>query len=185
MRSSKPVGPLAVAALGVVFGDIGTSPLYTLQTCFTTAQAKPTLENALGIVSLLVWTLVLVVCVKYVTVLMRIDHDGEGGILALLARAEPPRILGVPMGADWLVWVVVIGGAMIIGDGMIHARNLGHFRRRGSQHRDGGGAAGHRPALRRHLARAVRHSVSRDAEGRRHLRPGDDRMVCRPSAPQV
>jgi KUP system potassium uptake protein len=118
-RPKKALGPLAVAALGVVFGDIGTSPLYTLQTCFTTVQAKPTLENALGIVSLLVWTLVLVVCVKYVTVLMRIDHDGEGGILALLARAEPPRILGVPMRADWLVWVVVLGGAMIIGDGMI------------------------------------------------------------------
>ncbi len=115
----KPVGPLAVAALGVVFGDIGTSPLYTLQTCFTTAGAKPTLENAVGIVSLLVWTLVCVVCIKYVTVLMRIDHDGEGGILALLARAEPPKLFGVPMKANWLVWVVVIGGAMIIGDGMI------------------------------------------------------------------
>jgi KUP system potassium uptake protein len=102
-----------------VFGDIGTSPLYTLQTCFTAVNAKPTLANALGIVSLLVWTLVLVVCVKYVTVLMRVDHDGEGGILALLARAEPPKILGVPMRADWLVWVVAIGGAMIIGDGMI------------------------------------------------------------------
>jgi KUP system potassium uptake protein len=119
LASKRPVGPVAVAALGVVFGDIGTSPLYTLQTCFTAAQAKPTLDNALGIVSLLVWTLVLVVCLKYVTVLMRIDHDGEGGILALLARAEPPKILGVPMSANWLVWVVVIGGAMIIGDGMI------------------------------------------------------------------
>ena len=116
---SKNVGPLAVAALGVVFGDIGTSPLYTLQTCFTSVGAKPTLENATGIVSLLLWTIVLVVCVKYVTVLMRIDHDGEGGILALLARAEPPKLLGVPMAATRLVWVVVIGGAMIIGDGMI------------------------------------------------------------------
>jgi KUP system potassium uptake protein len=117
--AKRHLGPLAVAALGVVFGDIGTSPLYTLQTCFTAVGAKPTMDNALGIVSLLVWTLVLVVCVKYVTVLMRIDHEGEGGILALLARAEPPKILGVPMRVDWLVWVVVIGGAMIIGDGMI------------------------------------------------------------------
>jgi len=108
-----------VAALGVVFGDIGTSPLYTLQTCFTSANAKPTIENALGIVSLLIWTLIFVVCVKYVTVLMRIDHHGEGGILALLALAEPPKILGVPMNPSWLVWVVMIGGAMIIGDGMI------------------------------------------------------------------
>jgi KUP system potassium uptake protein len=113
-----PAG-LAVAALGVVFGDIGTSPLYTLKTCFDSANAAPTAENALGIVSLLVWALVFVVCLKYVTVLMRIDHDGEGGILALLALAEPPKILGAKMKASWLVWVVVIGGAMLIGDGMI------------------------------------------------------------------
>ncbi|HXP94807.1 MAG TPA: KUP/HAK/KT family potassium transporter [Candidatus Binatia bacterium] len=118
-RRRDRLGPLAVAALGVVFGDIGTSPLYTLQTCFTSANAKPTIENALGIVSLLIWTLIFVVCVKYVTVLMRIDHHGEGGILALLALAEPPKILGVPMNPSWLVWVVMIGGAMIIGDGMI------------------------------------------------------------------
>ncbi len=113
-----PAG-LALAALGVVFGDIGTSPLYTLKTCFDSANAAPTVENALGIVSLLVWALFFVVCVKYVTVLMRIDHEGEGGILALLALAEPPKILGAKSKASWLVWVVVIGGAMLIGDGMI------------------------------------------------------------------
>jgi KUP system potassium uptake protein len=113
-----PAG-LAVAALGVVFGDIGTSPLYTLKTCFDSANAAPTAENALGIVSMLVWALFFVVCLKYVTVLMRIDHDGEGGILALLALAEPPKIHGAQIKASWLVWVVVIGGAMLIGDGMI------------------------------------------------------------------
>jgi KUP system potassium uptake protein len=113
-----PAG-LALAALGVVFGDIGTSPLYTLKTCFDTANAAPTVENALGIVSLLVWALVFVVCLKYVTVLMRVDHDGEGGILALLALAEPPKIHGAQIKASWLVWVVVIGGAMLVGDGMI------------------------------------------------------------------
>jgi KUP system potassium uptake protein len=113
-----PAG-LALAALGVVFGDIGTSPLYTIKTCFTTAHAAPTAENATGIVSLLIWTLVFVVCFKYITILMRIDHDGEGGILALLARAEPPKIFGVPVRPNWLVWVAVAGGAMILGDGMI------------------------------------------------------------------
>jgi KUP system potassium uptake protein len=112
-------GRLTVAALGVVFGDIGTSPLYTMKTCFTTANAAPTEQNALGIASLLIWTLFFVVCIKYVTVLMRIDHDGEGGILALLARAEPPKVFGVPMRPDWLLWAAVIGGSMIIGDGMI------------------------------------------------------------------
>jgi KUP system potassium uptake protein len=118
MRQSLPAG-LAVAALGVVFGDIGTSPLYTIRTCFKSAHAAPTPENAVGIVSVLIWTLFFVVCIKYVTVLMRIDHDGEGGILALLARAEPPRIFGVPIRPNWIVWVAVAGGAMLIGDGMI------------------------------------------------------------------
>ncbi len=118
MRRPIPTG-LALAALGIVFGDIGTSPLYTIKTCFTTADATPTAENAIGIASILIWALIFVVCVKYVGVLMRIDHDGEGGILALLARAEPPLIFGVPMRPDWIVWVAVIGGAMIIGDGMI------------------------------------------------------------------
>lgn len=118
LRKPPPTG-LALTALGVVFGDIGTSPLYTVKTCFTTAGAAPTAANAIGIVSLLIWALFAVVCIKYVTILMRIDHDGEGGILALLARAEPPKIFGVPMRPDWLLWVAVVGGAMIIGDGMI------------------------------------------------------------------
>ena len=119
MRRVQVPGPLALAALGVVFGDIGTSPLYTLNTCFTTANAAPTLENTLGIISLLAWALIIVVCIKYVTVLMRVDHEGEGGILALLALASPPRLLGKIHGTRWLIPVVVIGAAMLIGDGMI------------------------------------------------------------------
>ncbi|HUN30120.1 MAG TPA: KUP/HAK/KT family potassium transporter [Alphaproteobacteria bacterium] len=112
-------GPLALAALGVVFGDIGTSPLYTLSTCFTTANVAPTLANTLGIISLIAWALIIVVCIKYVSVLMRVDHEGEGGILALLALASPPRLLGAIHGTRWLIPVVVLGAAMLIGDGMI------------------------------------------------------------------
>jgi KUP system potassium uptake protein len=119
IAAEKTIGPMALAALGVVFGDIGTSPLYTLQTCYTSAAAAPTLQNTLGIVSLLAWALILVVCIKYVTILMRVDHEGEGGILALLALASPPRLLGDPHRARWIVTVVVIGAAMLIGDGMI------------------------------------------------------------------
>ena len=118
-RPDRLSAGLIVAALGVVFGDIGTSPLYALKTCFTTARVAPTTENVLGILSLVFWALVIVVCVKYVGVLLRIDHDGEGGILALLALASPPRILGVPIRAGWLVWVVAIGAAMLFGDGVI------------------------------------------------------------------
>jgi KUP system potassium uptake protein len=110
---------LALAALGVVFGDIGTSPLYTIKTCFTTAHVEPTLENVLGILSLLLWLLTFVVCVKYVLNMMRVDHEGEGGILALLALASPPKSFGMPLRVGWLTIVVVAGAAMLFGDGII------------------------------------------------------------------
>jgi len=110
---------LAVAALGVVFGDIGTSPLYTIKTCFTTAHVEPTLENVLGILSVLLWSLTFVVCFKYLGNLMRVDHDGEGGILALLALASPPRSFGIPLRVGWLTIVVIAGAAMLFGDGII------------------------------------------------------------------
>lgn len=112
-------GAVALAALGVVFGDIGTSPLYTLKTCFTTAHVQPTPQNVLGIVSVLLWTLILVVCVKYITFVMRVDHEGEGGILALLARLTPPSIRGVPPRMMFLAIVAIVGGAALFGDGII------------------------------------------------------------------
>jgi KUP system potassium uptake protein len=115
--ASKP--DLTIAALGVVFGDIGTSPLYTLKTCFTTAHVQPTVENVLGIISLLLWTLFFVVCVKYIGTLLRVDHHGEGGILALLALASPKKSLSLPVKAGWLTLVVVIGATMLFGDGII------------------------------------------------------------------
>ena len=102
-----------------MFGDIGTSPLYTLKTCFTTAKVQPTLESVLGIVSLLLWALVLVVCIKYVGTLMRVDHEGEGGILALLALASPAKAFGLPIKVEWLTLVVIAGASMLFGDGMI------------------------------------------------------------------
>src|SRR5207244_828815 len=81
-----PLGQLALGALGVVFGDIGTSPLYTLREC-TNAEhgVPPTPENVLGLLSLVFWTLTMVVSVKYLSFVMRADNDGEGGIFALLA----------------------------------------------------------------------------------------------------
>lgn len=117
-RSAFRTG-ITLAALGVVFGDIGTSPLYTLKTCLDIAHAKPTAENLVGILSLLIWALVIVVCVKYVTVVMRVDHDGEGGILALLSLLLPRPEHGVPPRPPWYLVVVVIGAAMLFGDGVI------------------------------------------------------------------
>lgn len=119
MSPTRIPATMSLAALGVVFGDIGTSPLYTLATCYSTVGAKPDEGNTLGILSLIFWALVLVVCIKYVTFLMRVDHDGEGGILALLALASPPRLLGATKAVAWLIPVVVVGAAMLIGDGMI------------------------------------------------------------------
>jgi KUP system potassium uptake protein len=119
MRTPAIPASMSLAALGVVFGDIGTSPLYSLSTCYSLVAATPDAANTLGILSLIVWALILVVCVKYVGFLMRVDHEGEGGILALLAIASPPRLLGPIRTAAWLIPVVVIGAAMLIGDGMI------------------------------------------------------------------
>jgi K+ transporter len=80
---------LTLGALGVVFGDIGTSPLYGVQQCFLDFHAQsPTPSVVLGILSLIFWSLILVVCVKYLTFIIRCDHDGEGGTLALLGLVQ-------------------------------------------------------------------------------------------------
>jgi KUP system potassium uptake protein len=110
---------LIVAAMGVVFGDIGTSPLYTLKVCLGLAGSKGGLADVLGVCSLIFWVLVVVVCVKYVTFIMRVDHEGEGGILALLALASPPRPFGTTIKTSLLTLIVVVGGSMMVGDGVI------------------------------------------------------------------
>jgi KUP system potassium uptake protein len=104
----------ALAALGVVFGDIGTSPLYTLKTVLALTGEKPDPSVTLGALSLVIWTLIIVTTVKYVTVAMRIDNDGEGGILALMA------LLGVKRERrPTIVAVGLFGAALIYGDGAI------------------------------------------------------------------
>ena len=108
----------AVAALGVVFGDIGTSPLYTIRQAF--GQGSPAVvdqSDLLGVCSLIIWSLVLVVSLKYVTVALRADHDGEGGILSLFSLIDRRR-LGHRAAA--LVAVLgVFGTALLYGDGTI------------------------------------------------------------------
>src|SRR5216117_824577 len=85
-HTRKRLAPLIVGAIGVVYGDIGTSPLYTLRQCFTGAHHLPlTPGNVLGILSIIFWALMIVVTLKYVTLIMRADNRGEGGILALTA----------------------------------------------------------------------------------------------------
>src|ERR1035438_6666485 len=81
----KVTGWAMLTALGVVFGDLGTSPLYTLQTVVQAAGGKFTPESALGILSLIIWTLIITISIKYCLFVMRADNRGEGGILALMS----------------------------------------------------------------------------------------------------
>ena len=76
---------LSLAALGIVFGDIGTSPLYTFKTVLNLTAKTPDAGTVLGVLSLILWTLFIITTVKYVSFAMRVDNDGEGGIIALLA----------------------------------------------------------------------------------------------------
>jgi KUP system potassium uptake protein len=111
---------LLLGALGVVFGDIGTSPLYAIKECFSPASSHhvaPTPENILGILSLMFWSLTLVVTIKYLTFILKADNQGAGGILALLALV-PPRKEGQGNGGP-LVLLVLFGAALLYGDGVI------------------------------------------------------------------
>lgn len=117
-RAQRQNLPLVIAALGVVFGDIGTSPLYTIRSCFTFSGAHPIKEDILGICSLVAWALIIVVCIKYIGFIMRVDHDGEGGILALLALAGRKSTHGL-VASGLLTTIIVVGAAMLLGDGVI------------------------------------------------------------------
>ena len=108
------IGLLCVSAIGIVFGDIGTSPLYTLKTVLNLTGANPSPDVVLGALSLVIWTLIIVTTVKYVSIAMTIDNDGEGGILALmalLALKKHKRPLTVAFG--------LFGAALLYGDGAI------------------------------------------------------------------
>ncbi|HEY0144630.1 MAG TPA: KUP/HAK/KT family potassium transporter, partial [Methylovirgula sp.] len=104
---------MGVAALGVVFGDIGTSPLYTLKTVLHVTGGSSQ-HAVLGVLSLLIWTLIIVTTIKYVSFAMRIDNDGEGGILALMS------LLGIKrQHRPYIIVIGLFGAALIYGDGAI------------------------------------------------------------------
>ena len=116
--STPKTRALTVAALGVVFGDIGTSPLYAFKQCFTSAQGVALNElNVLGILSLIIWSLILVISLKYVVVMLRADNHGEGGILALsmlVGGANRNCKLWQPVSV-----IGILGAALFLGDGML------------------------------------------------------------------
>src|SRR5215204_3963702 len=110
--------PITLTAIGVVYGDIGTSPLYAMRECFFgTHSVPPTHDNVLGVLSLIVYSLLLVISVKYIAIVMRADNQGEGGILALTALL--PQAHGNGPGWPILVLMGIFGAALLYGDGMI------------------------------------------------------------------
>src|ERR1700731_4584126 len=116
-NSSGRLAPLALAGLGGVFGDIGTSPLYAMSACFTGPGIAVTPEHVLGVLSLIFWSLVLVILLKYVSVVLNADNKGEGGVLALTAlvintaRASPRRKIYGTLG--------ILGASLFFADGAI------------------------------------------------------------------
>jgi KUP system potassium uptake protein len=110
---------LAIAALGVIYGDIGTSPLYTIKECFSGIHGvPPTPENILGILSMVFWSLMLVVGLKYVMFIMIADNKGEGGIFSLLAMVQG-RLKDDKKWWNALTFLAAFGAALLYGDGVI------------------------------------------------------------------
>jgi KUP system potassium uptake protein len=118
--SNNKIYSLALAALGIVYGDIGTSPLYAFEQVFNNnLHSVPTTEaNILGVLSLFFWCLVMVVTVKYVAIVMRANHGGEGGIIALM-RILLERSTGKPIIRGLLIFSGLVGAAFFYGDGVI------------------------------------------------------------------
>src|SRR5258708_31111039 len=116
-NSGGRLAPLALAALGVVFGDIGTSPLYAMSTCFTGPHIEVTPDHIFGLLSLIFWSLVLVILLKYVSVVLNADNKGEGGFRVLHAlvvnteRASPRRRIYGTLG--------ILGASLFFADGAI------------------------------------------------------------------
>ena len=116
-EASQPLSRLTLlagGALGVVFGDIGTSPLYTFRTVLSLSEHDPTPGVILGLLSLITWTLILVTSIKYAAFAMRIDNHGEGGIMALMSL-----LVEKGKGGRWVIFAALIGAALIYGDGAI------------------------------------------------------------------
>jgi len=110
---------LTLSALGVVFGDIGTSPLYALRECFGGAQGIPSNFDVMGALSLIFWTLLLVVSVKYVGIVMRTDNKGEGGILALTALVLKTSHNHGKLKMAFILTMGILGAALLYSDGII------------------------------------------------------------------
>jgi KUP system potassium uptake protein len=121
-RRATAQGALAVGALGVVFGDIGTSPLYTVQTVFNPSDPHPVKvshDSIFGVVSLIFWSVTIIVTITYVLLVMRADNDGEGGIMALIALIRRRALPGGRRAKAVLAALGIFGASLFFGDSMI------------------------------------------------------------------
>ena len=119
---SKATLALSFASLGIVFGDIGTSPLYTLNACFTSTSfgVEVNQTSVYGVLSLVFWSMLLVLSVKYLTFLVRAQNEGEGGIFAMLALIMRARTKqGSTARTVFIVLIAIIGAALLYGDGVV------------------------------------------------------------------
>ncbi|GAA5165616.1 potassium transporter Kup [Viridibacterium curvum] len=119
-HDKQSLSALTLAALGVVFGDIGTSPLYAMKEAFAqTHYPLPVIaDNVLGILSLMVWSLLIIVTFKYVMIVLRADNHGEGGVVALMARVVE-RAKDRPRKRTFAIWAGLFGASLFYGDGVI------------------------------------------------------------------
>src|SRR5271165_594566 len=121
-RRATAQAALAVGALGVVFGDIGTSPLYTVQTLFDPSDPHPVKvshDTIFGVVSLIFWAVTIIVTVTYVLLVMRADNDGEGGIMALITLIRRREVPGGRRTKVALAALGIFGASLFFGDSMI------------------------------------------------------------------
>jgi KUP system potassium uptake protein len=118
LAGTAGLGAVTLGALGVVFGDIGTSPLYAMQTVFLTEGIKVDESHVYGIISLVFWSITIIVSIKYVTVIMRADNEGEGGIMALIALVQGAMSKRRATRAV-LIALGIFGASLFYGDGMI------------------------------------------------------------------
>ena len=116
--SPSQLAALTLGAIGIVYGDIGTSPLYALKEVFTHGHLPVTPENIYGILSIMFWTLTIIVSLKYVTLILRADNNGEGGLIAMLALAST-AVKDKPALRRVLLAVGIFGTAIFFGDGVI------------------------------------------------------------------
>src|SRR5512134_235377 len=116
--ASGPKFAITIAALGVVFGDIGTSPLYALRACFEAGDVPIERASVFGVLSLIFWALALVITLKYISIVLRADNEGEGGVLALMTLVLKDETLGRRRTA--VVGMIGLSGcALFYGDGVI------------------------------------------------------------------